>query len=50
MADWDKCEHDWWARPGDWDCPPDKREVICPKCNCCGEQDIETGTVFWPAT
>lgn len=45
--DWNKCDHFWETKPGDWDSPFE--QVRCLRCGCPGER-YETGSIYWPVT
>lgn len=47
---WDDCEHEWKEPLDSQSLDPDRIDVVCEKCGCPGEKNLNTGKVFWPAT
>jgi hypothetical protein len=50
MTDWTKCKHEWVAKTDSQFHSEKFTDVVCPKCECPGEQNNETKEVYWPAT
>ena len=48
--EWENCEHEWEAEVDSQFTNENEEDVKCIKCKCPGSRDINSGSVYWPAT